>query len=134
MFRLTAIGQIFFVFVLASCSSTRDCDPDFQRYSVYLYRTPEQNFLFFKNDTRRPIDFSAEENPQFLKKIDKVFSGFYGRSIGVEASVCGRMDRVDLSLSPYTHSLTIRQASILRNVDVTDMIEVYEKALGAPRN
>lgn len=132
MHNNSIIAGFMLAISLNACSQALNCDQGFQEYNVYLYKTPEQSFVFFKNLTIRPIGFTVEENPQFSDKIDKIFSSFFGRSIGVEASVCGRIDPADLPLSPYTQNLTIRQARIVRNMDVTDFIANYEKSLRMP--
>lgn len=127
-----SVRLLLILLFLSSCSGAQDCDVGYENYEVYLYRTPEQNFLFFKSDTRRPIDFSAEENPIFSAEIDNVFSAYFGRSIGVEALVCGRVARVDLPLSTYDKSLMIRNATIVRRLDLTKIIDNYQRSLGYP--
>jgi hypothetical protein len=119
--------------LITGCSNAHACDIGFERYSAYLYRTPEQSFLFFKNGDKKPLGFIAEEDRIFLDSIDRVFSSHYGRSIGVEAEVCGKIEPVAIALSPYTESVTIRSGAIVRNVDLTEIIQEYQKALGYPK-
>jgi hypothetical protein len=108
------------------------CDRSFRRYTVFLFSTPEQRYLFFKTDPRMPVSFDLEQNQTFAARIEHVFRGKLGRDEGVEAVVCGRLEPVDLPLSPYSHSLVIRQATFVRTVDMTMMIRNYRRAIGSP--
>jgi hypothetical protein len=107
------------------------CDRSFQQHSVFLFSTPEQRYLFFKTDPRLPIGFDVEQNQAFAERIERVFRSKVGRDQGVEAVVCGRLEPVDLPLSPYGHYLVIRQASFVRTVDMTTMIRNYRRAIGS---
>lgn len=132
MVTRTAIACFAVLLLAASCSTQRECDPGFKNYDVYLYRTPEETFLFFKKDRKKPIGFDAEENPEFSRKIDEIFSAYYGRDVGVEVSVCGKIVSVDLPLYTYNESLVIHQAEVIRKTDLTDLILHYRKQIGTP--
>lgn len=121
-----------FVTAAADQRNKPKCDREFRLYPVFLFSTPEQRFLFFKIDTRRPIGFSVEGNDIFEEDVDRIFRSHIGRDIGVEALVCGKVERVDLPLSPYSRELRIRQARVIRQVDLTRMLGRYRLGLQSP--
>ena len=132
MFSRVAMAQVLLLLAITACSDKSDCDAGLQRYDVYLYRTPEQSYAFFKGSPKKIMGYDIVGDNGLTSRLDRVFSSYYGRSVGVEAIVCGKVETVDFALSPYDRSLVIHKAIILRHVDVTNMIDQYMKDLGYP--
>ena len=115
----------------SSCSSEQLCTSPYANYNVYLYQTPEQTYLFFKNDLR-PMGYTVTGDEDFWSEIQQEFSSHIGRAIGVEASICGKIEPINLPLSSYSRNMTIKAGSVLKPVDVTELIENYKRQLGTP--
>lgn len=115
----------------SSCSIEQQCTSPYANYNVYLYKTPEETYLFFKNDPH-PIAYTVIDDEDFWLQTNQEFSNHVGRDIGVEASICGKIEPVDLPLSGYSRSMTIKAGSILKPIDVTALIDNYQRQLGTP--
>ena len=102
--------------------------------SCFLYRTPYESFLFRKETGNWPINFSVRDDIAFNREIQHVFTSRVGRDVGVEALVCGQIQDVNLPLTPYNKSMDIQSGKIIGQLDMTDMIKNYHKAIHMPEH
>ncbi len=117
---------------LQSCDVKKQCEIGFQSYKIYAYATPEQRFVFFVGQSGRPIDFYEEGSSSFTREVDSSYYAHSGRSIGVEAIVCGRIENYENPISPNKKSIYIRSYRKIREVDMTELIEKYYRSIGTP--
>ena len=83
---------------------------------------------------QRPIGFTIPDDLELDREMQKIFAGYQGRDVGVQASICGKIDNVDLPLSPYDRIVSIAHGKIVGHVDLTDLIARYNTSLGMPRD
>jgi hypothetical protein len=117
--------------LLASCTTGKPCAPPYHRHEVFLYATPETNYLFFKNNPS-PIGYFVTSDLVFYQNIRDVYYSGIRRNIGVKAAVCGRIMENDLPLRDFDQSMWVKAGEVLHPVDMTAMIERYQRQFPVP--
>ena len=125
-------GIVAFALFSASCSDEAakiSCRHGFEPSLAYLYASPLESYLFYVADTRTLYSYTLNGNTGSYRELQTIFESGVGRDVGVEAMICGRAFERNSPSSLYD-AIEIDKVTILRPVDMTDMISERSSDLG----